>query len=177
MLLIYDECQQKFVRAKNMYAERYPHRPPPSRRTFKNMCDKLIQTGSLSVRKSECRKRVTNEQNEIGVLGSVATNPHISSRQIERESGISSKSVLLILHCHKFHPYHVILHQQLQRNDFMNRVEFCRWAKHQIHNNEVFLNTVLFTDEATFTNHGNVNLQNMHLWAAENPHWLRQVEH
>jgi hypothetical protein len=36
---------------------------------------------------------------------------------------------------------------------------------------------VLFTDEAAFTNHGNVNLHNMHFWAMENPHWLRQVEH
>lgn len=36
---------------------------------------------------------------------------------------------------------------------------------------------MLFTDEATFTNHGNVNLRNMHYWALENPHWIRQVQH
>ncbi|KZC06849.1 hypothetical protein WN55_07961 [Dufourea novaeangliae] len=28
----------------------------------------------------------------------------------------------------------------------MNRIEFCRWAKHQLQNNELFRNTVLFTD-------------------------------
>ncbi|EZA57628.1 hypothetical protein X777_02180 [Ooceraea biroi] len=27
------------------------------------------------------------------------------------------------------------------------------------------------------TNHENVNLHNMHFWAVENPHWLRQIEH
>lgn len=177
MLLIYGECQKNSVRAKNLYAERYPHRSQPSRQTFKNVCDKLRQTGSLGVRKSERQKQVINEEMEISVLASVSRNPHISSRQIERESGISRRSILRILHRHKFHPYHVSLHQELHGNDFMNRVAFCRWAIRQIQNNESFLNTVLFTDEATFTNHGNVNLHNMHLWATENPHWLRQVEH
>ncbi|KZC10618.1 hypothetical protein WN55_00370 [Dufourea novaeangliae] len=111
ILFIYGECQQNSIRAKNLYAERYPYRCQFSCRTFENMCDKLRQTS----------------------------------------------------------------HQQLQGNDFMNRVEFCRWAKHQIQNNELFFNTALFNDEATFTNRGNVNLHNMHLWAAENPHWLRRL--
>ncbi|KOC59118.1 hypothetical protein WH47_12602, partial [Habropoda laboriosa] len=35
----------------------------------------------------------------------------------------------------------------------------------------------LFTNEATFTTHENLNLHNMHYWAVENPRWLRQVEH
>ncbi|KAL2731784.1 transposable element tc3 transposase [Vespula squamosa] len=59
----------------------------------------------------------------------------------------------------------------------MNRVEFCRWIIRQIQNNKFFLNTVLFTDEVTFVNNANVNLHNIHLLTAENPHWLRQVEH
>jgi len=37
-----------------------------------------------------------------------------------------------------------------------------------IRNNDSFFDTVLFT-EAAFTNHGNVNLHNMHT-AVENPH-------
>ncbi|KZC14692.1 hypothetical protein WN55_07189 [Dufourea novaeangliae] len=101
MLLISGECQQNSVKTKN-YAERYPHRSQPSCRTCKNVCDKLRRTGSLTVRKSERGKRVTNEENEIGVLASVATNPRISSRQIERASGIS-RILHRILHLHKFH--------------------------------------------------------------------------
>ncbi|KZC10809.1 hypothetical protein WN55_01821 [Dufourea novaeangliae] len=61
------------VRAKNVYAARYPCRFQPSRRTFNNVCDKLRQIGSISVRKIERQKRVTNEENEIGVLASVVT--------------------------------------------------------------------------------------------------------
>lgn len=83
MILIYGECQQNSVRAKNLYAERYPNRTQPSRRTFKNVYDKLRRTGSLNTQKSEREKRVTNEGNEIGVLAMVAQNPRVSSRQIE----------------------------------------------------------------------------------------------
>ncbi|KZC14903.1 hypothetical protein WN55_07872, partial [Dufourea novaeangliae] len=60
--------------------------------------------GSLSIRKRERRKQVTNEENEVA---RVATNPHITSLQIERESGISRRSVLRILYRRKFHLYHV----------------------------------------------------------------------
>ncbi|EZA57091.1 hypothetical protein X777_01697 [Ooceraea biroi] len=63
MILIYGECQKNSVRAQNLYAERYPNRTQPSRRTFKNVCDKLRQTGSLNTRKSEREKRKTNEGN------------------------------------------------------------------------------------------------------------------
>lgn len=43
-------------------------------------------------------------------------------------------------------------------------------------NNNFFL-SVLFSDESSFTNHRQVNRHNMHYWAVENPHWLREVEH
>ncbi|KZC15045.1 hypothetical protein WN55_08609 [Dufourea novaeangliae] len=36
---------------------------------------------------------------------------------------------------------------------------------------------VLSTDEATFTNRGQINLRNMHYWATENPPWMREVDH
>ena len=39
------------------------------------------------------------------------------------------------------------------------------------------MSRILFTDDASFTNYWNVNVYNMHFWAVENPHWLRQVQH
>ena len=58
MILIYGECQQNSVQARILYSERYPNRILPSRRTFKNVCDKLRQTGSLNTRKSDREKKV-----------------------------------------------------------------------------------------------------------------------
>lgn len=41
---------------------------------------------------------------------------------------------------------------------------------------KVFLENVLFTDEH-FTNHGNINLRNLHNWVPNNSHWMREVDH
>jgi hypothetical protein len=139
----------------------------------KNLCE----TGSINPWEQNRRKTHTDKVAEVAVLGAVANSPHLSSRQIESYSGISKTSVHRILNHHKFHPYHVSLHQELHGNDFQNHVQFCQWAQQQLQTDQTFSQNVLCTDEATFTNHGQVNTRNVHYWAAENPQWLRQVEH
>ncbi|RLU17341.1 hypothetical protein DMN91_009574 [Ooceraea biroi] len=112
----------------------------------------------------------TNEPAEVTVLAAVANNPHISSRQIQRNTGISKTSVLRILKRHSFHPYHIALHQELHENDFINRIEFCQWALQQLEVNEFFFNRILFTDESTFTNHGQWIGRGGHIsWPARSP--------
>lgn len=104
-------------------------------------------------------------------------DPHTSVRDIARETGISKTSVHPIMQEHKFHPYRIHLHQKLEEGDFQGRVEFCRFALMAVRNDRYFMQKVLFTDESTFTNSGQVNLRNMHYWTTENPRWLREVEH
>jgi hypothetical protein len=76
-----------------------------------------------------------------------------------------------------FLPYHVLLHQELHGNDFQNHLQFCQWAQQQLQADQNFFQNVLFTEESTFTNNGQVNTRNVHYLVAENPQWLRQVEH
>ncbi|KOC70429.1 hypothetical protein WH47_08087, partial [Habropoda laboriosa] len=38
-----------------------------------------------------------------------------------------------------------------------------------------FFSSILFTDEATFTNHGNLNLHNVYHLSVENPRWIQWV--
>ena len=90
---------------------------------------------------------------------------------------MSRHSVLRILHRNKFHAYHISLHQELHGQDFVNRIRFCEWVLAQLAENLSLLSHVLFTDEAEFTNHGQLNKHNMHYWASKNPYWLRAVEH
>jgi hypothetical protein len=78
-------------------------------RIIKNHCE----TGSINPRKRNRRKTRTDEAAEVDVLGAVANNPHLGTRQIESCSGISKSSVHRILKRHKFHPYHASLHQEL----------------------------------------------------------------
>lgn len=41
---------------------------------------------------------------------------------------------------------------------------------------QIFLLKILWTDEASFSSSGRVNIHNMHYWSETNPHWLREVQ-
>ncbi|KZC05853.1 hypothetical protein WN55_06850 [Dufourea novaeangliae] len=43
----------------------------------------------------------------------------------------------------------------------------------KLQDDEMFVNKILFTDEATFTNHGEVN---RYYWSIHNPQWLGEVD-
>ena len=174
MIYIYGEARKNARAACNMYGERYPERRQPSVRNFQRLANLFSESGSVTPRKHNRRRTATGENSEVAVLAAVAANPHVSSRQLERDSGISQRSVLRLLKRHKFHPYHISLHQALHGDDFQKRIEFCQWALVQIENGT--FSNILFSDEATFTNHADVNRHNMHYWSVENPRWLREVE-
>lgn len=177
MLLVYGESGRNAVRAIKRYGELYPDRERPTRQLLARICKKLLESGSWNAVRRTRQKTATGEVHEEGVLALAHNDPTVSSRRIATECGISQRSVLRILHRHRFHPFHLSLHQALSDVDFERRQEFCRFALHRLQDDPTFFQRVLFTDEATFTNHGNVNLHNMHYWSIENPHWLRQVQH
>ena len=108
------------------------------------------------------KRPIVNENNVAAILAFAALNPHASSRQMEKKSGISQRSVLRILHQHKFHPFRMSLHQDLYGNDFLKRVNFCNCIRRKMRTDVSFLSHVLFSDEANFANTGNVNSHNMH---------------
>jgi hypothetical protein len=135
----------------------------------------VLETGSFEHKKKTYVNLPTiHEVNEAVVINMVENNPHISTRQISTETGISQFSVGKILKNREYHPFHVELHQELHGDDFENRLTFCRWAEGQIAENENLFKNVMFTDECNFNNDGHVNKHNMHYWAVENPQWMRQ---
>lgn len=83
----------------------------------------------------------------------------------------------LLFQIFRQHPYHMVLHQALNDEDFDRRIDYCHWMLGMIRENREFLSEILWTDEATFRSDGNVNLHNMHYWSDNNPHWLREVQH
>lgn len=48
------------------------------------------------IKKRQQLKSATAERHVINILAAVAHNPHVSTRQLEYQSGISQQSVLLI---------------------------------------------------------------------------------
>lgn len=175
MILIYGESGRNIGESVALYARRFPNRRR-SRASFYRVVQHFTTHGSVQAEKKR-RRTVTDANNEIAILAAVVHDPHVSTRQLSRDSGMSQTSVCKILQRNKYHPFRIALHQELHGNDFHNRVTFCQWALQRIQENLNFFDRVLFSDESSFTNHGTVNRHNMHYWSIENPYWLRQVEH
>ena len=91
---------------------------------FKRLADRFCRFGTMKQTRVK-RRPIVNENNAAAILAFAALNPHASSRQMEKKSGICQRCVLRILHQHKFHPYCMSLHQDMYGNDFLKRVNFC----------------------------------------------------
>lgn len=177
MVFVYGEAGRRIDNAVNLYAQRFPDKVR-SRASFARVIKQFSTEGSVKQKKRTRRATICGADNQAAVLGAVAYgNPQSSTREVSLQSGISHMSVWRMLKMHKFHPYHISLHQGLHGEDFENRVTFCQWARNQLQQYPNFFRYVLFSDESSFTNHGNINRHNMHYWSVENPHWLRQVEY
>jgi hypothetical protein len=138
-ILIYGACHRNAVLAAATYAERFPERPHPEHKIFTALIRHVLETESLEhKKKTYVNPPTTHEVNQVVVINMVENNPHISTRQISTETGISQFSVRKILENRKYHPFHIELHQEVHGDDFENRLTFCRWAEGQITENEYF---------------------------------------
>ena len=124
MLMMLGECRKYYRNAQDLYAPRYPDRQQKSHMVFKRSADRFCRF--CTVKQTRVKRRpFVNDNIAAAILASAALNPHARSKQIEKKSGISPRSVLRILHQHKFHPYRMSLHQDSYSNDFLKRVNFC----------------------------------------------------
>lgn len=109
--------------------------------------------------------RTRVEETIINVLAYVQYDPTLSVRKISNDLGVPQTVAHEILQEHKMHPYHIVLHQILNDNDYDSRLNHCHWLLGMIRENPNFLSQILWTDEATFSSTGAVNLHNMHYWS------------
>jgi len=105
----------------------------------------------------------------------VINDPTISTRAIAQYQDVSQTTVCKALKSAHFHPYKAVLTQELYINDETRRLRYCQWFLNESEKNYYFSKYILFSDECTFHNDGNVNRHNLHYWATENPHWVLQA--
>lgn len=178
MLMVLGECFQNFTGAARLYAQRYPEREHPTRKTFQSLVARVRETGQVQPhhnKSKEIKRPVTGERGPE-IIAAVLQNPHDSIRRISTDSGISPASICRIFKYHKMHPFRMSLHQELSENDYLCRLNFCLWARNMLGENPLFFRNVLWCDEATFRSNGEVNRHNMRYWAYDNPHWMREVD-
>ncbi|KAJ8955832.1 hypothetical protein NQ318_005375 [Aromia moschata] len=65
----------------------------------------------------------------------------------------------------QMHPYKLVPINELAEDDFDRRILFCEQMMQMIDDNTLQIENVLFSDESTFTLHGNVNRQNCRYWS------------
>lgn len=174
MILILGECRNRYRAASRLYARRFPNRRHPEHTTLRRLT-RRARNGNL-VRRRRRRRIDIMDARTITVLAAVHLNPHISSRQIEREIGIPRTTALSILNRLQYHAYHITLVQDLRQHHIAMRIDFCQWALRMIQDNPDFFRFVLFSDEAKFCSDGQLNRHNCHYWSDTNPHWYRSVD-
>jgi hypothetical protein len=94
-----------------------------------------------------------------------------------RELGdISHMTVWEVLHKRlSFWPYKFQLLQELKPNDQPHRRNFCTDMLNCLKQDNLFLDKIVLSDEATFHLSGKVNRHNLIIWKSQNPHQVIKV--
>ncbi|XP_026829096.1 uncharacterized protein LOC113562803 [Ooceraea biroi] len=127
MLVVFGECFGNYREAARLYRNRYPNRRHPNNTVIRRLKIRAEQ-GQLTRRHAKRDYDVDNVR-VLAVLAAVHIDPHISTRQIARQTGIPQRTIVRILRKKKHHPYHITLTQALTPNDMRQRVLFCQWAR------------------------------------------------
>lgn len=147
---------------------------PPSDNNIRRWYHQFEDTGCLCKGKSTGRPSVSEGTVER-VRESFTRSPKKSVRKDSRELQMPVLTVWKVVRKRlKLRPYRLQLLQALKpthhglRTNFANEMLF--------HDNEYFLDYVVFSDESTFHLSGHVNTNNVRIWGSENLHEMVQVQ-
>jgi len=148
-----------------------PRKPIPSRNTLKLWVHNFREKGSVLKSKHPGQQRSTRTPENIErVRSAFQKSPERSHRKHAASLGMKASTIRRILHDDlNFHPYKILMTQELLPTDLTARLNFSQRLLLAIEENDVPLDKILFTDEAHFYLHGDVNSQNMRYWSDENP--------
>lgn len=118
---------------------------------------------------------VRTEQKIKEVVEFFVQHPHSTIRKTANIDGMPSIGTIhAILKAAKFHPYVMQVHQMLREQDRQRRVVHANLQLALMEGKPDFLDSLLFSDEAHFHLHGNVNRHNFRYWSKSNPGWCRE---
>ncbi|KAJ8934258.1 hypothetical protein NQ318_013380 [Aromia moschata] len=100
------------------------------------------------------RQAVVDDDTKLNLLLALEENPITPARQLARDSNLNHKTVLKILKYEKKRTYKMQAVQELLEDDPDRRVEFCDLLMTCIDQNQLSLEWIVFSDEATFTING-----------------------
>jgi len=175
IIMVLGECNNNFCTAARRYAERFPiRRHPSNHRTIRRVTERARGVLLANAGATNTKMMLTLC---MTILAAIYFDPHISSRQIEKEIGIPRRTTLRILNVLRYHAYHITLVQELRPHHIRMHIKFYEWALRTIANDLNFFRFVLISDEAKFYSDGQLNRHHSHYWSNQNPHWHIPVNH
>ncbi|GFT80882.1 DUF4817 domain-containing protein [Trichonephila clavipes] len=107
---------------------------------------------------------------EMEAIASVAASGTSSAREAARRLGLPPSSVRNILRrILQLYPYKLQSCHELLPADTAQRKHFAKWAFSKMEQDPTWVFNLLWTDEAHFSLHGDVNNHNCRIWATSNP--------
>ncbi|OXU31303.1 hypothetical protein TSAR_013917 [Trichomalopsis sarcophagae] len=120
ILITLDECGRNYRLTARTYVERFPNRRHPNARQVINI-KRRSRNNPLHQQRQRNRLQNNNDPRLLAVLAMVHLNPHISTRQIQRELGVPRSTAHRWLQSVNYHPYHITLVQELSESDYVLR--------------------------------------------------------
>lgn len=173
LFYIHGECNRIIQKTCRMFNERYPHLTAMTKQKFKRIESNFLRYGKAKSTTIRRRPITNDEHNEIDVLAYFNVYPRQSIRLAAQDLGLTFYAIQAILKKHKMHDYSFTLVQELHPGDVDRRMEFCEQITIKIQEDPLYLQKIIWTDEAKFSREGIINRHNLHHWSTENPHLKR----
>ena len=126
MMRGYGDRVRSYQEVANLFNATFPEHPPISKSTVYRTVDRFERMGLIKDKPRSGRTNsATNHEKALDDLQSVIETPHTPLSKLAETHGVSTKSVHRILKMYHYHPYKMILVQQLTEDDCDRRVEFC----------------------------------------------------
>lgn len=149
---------------------------PCSLSTITRLVDKFETIGCIcdqprSGRSSFSEETVAAVEGELKVQKSTSALHIASCRSVAKNLELPSSSVHKIVRLHlQLKPYHLKHLQTLNESDLNERLDFAQCFLEKCVNDGVFLENVMWSDEAHFYLHGQLTSKNCIIWEKDNPH-------
>lgn len=173
-VLWFVECNEEYAQfAIKVRREHGQRATIPQRNSIIAWKEKLLETGSLA-RSSVNRQRTARTETNIETAQqAVEQNPHISSRSLANQLGVSNYTAYQILVKDlELFPYKAQTAQELLPGDPEIRCQFARQMLAKRIETPNLTRNLFFLDEAHFHRDGVPNRQNFRTWSAENPNFI-----
>ena len=177
--------QYSVAETRAKFFEEFLDRPVPSPNTIYSWCRKLETEVCLNDEHVQTQRpaRKLREDTKVQVCAAIENQPTASTRALANITYVPRTTVRKVLQEHGYHPYKLHFVQKLIPGDGERWIRFCREMQLLIAEQPDAVETICFTDQATFILNGKRNRQNLRFSSRGNPkiisesntQWQRKV--